>query len=252
MGVTRRKVHIGKINTFLDPRSDLLLDREKKIFLHHLSETDGGKEKNGVKYKMVKYPLGYYVENVRSLDYESAVRRYIRNLQKSVDPRRVREITKKSIRNIPTRAKEIVMRVLNEVSPKSTVAEVRGVEARPYEYPQEFFSSLSKMKSLWDVPFSTLDGFIRNLSDITGEFNPMNYAEVFQRVRNVSRGGSPEEVMNSLENNVFAIMDSSGFRIMEKGDWMSLNLSTGKKKLIRVHIAVDSEAVDMGNVKVSR
>ncbi|MEM4068108.1 MAG: hypothetical protein QXV17_14750 [Candidatus Micrarchaeaceae archaeon] len=35
-----------------------------------------------------------------------------------------------------------------------------------YEYPQEFFIFLSKVRELWNVLFRELEGFVKKLSDI--------------------------------------------------------------------------------------
>ncbi|MEM4090890.1 MAG: transposase, partial [Thermoplasmatales archaeon] len=37
----------------------------------------------------------------------------------------------------------------------------------PYEYPQEFFIFLSKVRELWNVPFRELEGFVKKLSEFS-------------------------------------------------------------------------------------
>ena len=39
-----------------------------------------------------------------------------------------------------------------------------GKVGHPYEYPQEFFIFLSRMRSLWNVRFRELEGFVRKLN----------------------------------------------------------------------------------------
>ncbi len=46
--------------------------------------------------------------------------------------------------------------------------ENEGKVGHPYEYPQEFFVFLSKIRSLWNVPFRELEAFVRKLSELTG------------------------------------------------------------------------------------
>ncbi|MEM3192819.1 MAG: transposase, partial [Candidatus Parvarchaeota archaeon] len=54
-----------------------------------------------------------------------------------------------------------------------------------YEYPQEFFIFLSKVRELWNVPFRELDGFIKKLTELIGKFRPLSYVAIFQRVRGI-------------------------------------------------------------------
>ena len=57
--------------------------------------------------------------------------------------------------------------------------ENEGKVGRPYEYPQEFFVFLSKVRSLWNVPFRELETFVRNISKLTGIFHPLSYVAIF-------------------------------------------------------------------------
>jgi len=56
---------------------------------------------------------------------------------------------------------------------------------RPYEYPVEFFEFLMKIRSLWNVPFGSLESFVRILSKITGKFQPLTYVAIFNRIRSL-------------------------------------------------------------------
>ena len=44
----------------------------------------------------------------------------------------------------------------------------------PYEYPQEFFVFLSKVRELWNVPFRELESFVGKPSELTGRFKPFS------------------------------------------------------------------------------
>jgi hypothetical protein len=63
--------------------------------------------------------------------------------------------------------------------------EIQGKVGHPYEYPQEFFVFLSKVRELWNIPFRELEGFVRKLSQLTGKFRPLSYVAIFQRIRSI-------------------------------------------------------------------
>ena len=88
----------------------------------------------------------------------------------------------------------------------------------PYEYPQEFFVSLSKVRELWNVPFRELEGFVRKLSQLTGRFKPLSYVAIFRRIRGIPISGMIEEINGSSRDGVTVIIDSSGFKITQRGD----------------------------------
>ncbi|MEM0141628.1 MAG: transposase [Thermoplasmatales archaeon] len=77
----------------------------------------------------------------------------------------------------------------------------------PYEYPQEFFIFLSKVRELWNVPFRELEGFVRKLSELTGKFRPLSYVTIFYRTRSILISGMIDEISASF--NKTAIIDSS-------------------------------------------
>jgi len=55
----------------------------------------------------------------------------------------------------------------------------------PFEYPQEFFVFLSKIRFLWNVPFRELEAFVMNIVKLTGKFCPISYVAIFQRIRSI-------------------------------------------------------------------
>ncbi|MEM4084195.1 MAG: transposase [Thermoplasmata archaeon] len=76
-----------------------------------------------------------------------------------------------------------------------------------YEYPQEFFIFLSKVRELWNLPFRELEGFVRKLSELTGKFRPLSYVTIFQRIRGILISIINE--INASFNKRTVIIDSS-------------------------------------------
>ncbi|MFG1445720.1 MAG: transposase [Thermoplasmatales archaeon] len=96
--------------------------------------------------------------------------------------------------------------------------ENEGKVERPYEYPMEFFVFLSKIRSLWNVQFRELEAFVRRLSELTGKFRPLSYVAIFQRITGVPVYGIMDEINKDAKDGITVITDSSGFKVMDRGD----------------------------------
>ncbi len=96
--------------------------------------------------------------------------------------------------------------------------ENNGKIGRPYEYPIEFFEFLMRIRALWNVPFRVLESFVRILSKITGKFRPLTYVAIFKRIRRIDVKKMMDEISRSNMNkeNMYIIIDSTGFRITER------------------------------------
>lgn len=99
--------------------------------------------------------------------------------------------------------------------------ENEGKVGRSFEYPEEFFVFLSKIRSLWNAPFRELEGFVRKLSQLTGIFRPLSYVAIFHRIRKIPIGKMIDEINLDARDGKSVIIDFSGFKITESGDWLS-------------------------------
>ena len=129
--------------------------------------------------------------------------------------------------------------------------ENEGKVGRPFEYPQEFFVFLSKIRSLWNVPFRELEGFVRKLSELTGKFHPLSYVAIFQRIRAIPVDGMLNDICSSAGNGMTVIIDSSGFKITERGDWLSTKWKGKRNGWIKMHVAIDSETMNVVSLTVT-
>ncbi len=77
------------------------------------------------------------------------------------------------------------------------------------------------MRSLWNVPFRELEGFVRKLSELTGKFKPLSYVAIFHHIRCISISGMMEEINGAARDRMTVIINSSGFKITQRGDWLS-------------------------------
>ena len=126
-----------------------------------------------------------------------------------------------------------------------------GKVGHPYEYPQEFFVFLSKVRELWNVPFRELEGFVRKLSQLTGKFRPLSYVAIFQRIRSIPISGMMDEINRASREGMTVIIDSSGFKITERGDWLSSKWNRKRKGWIKMHIAIDAERMNVVSLTIT-
>ena len=130
--------------------------------------------------------------------------------------------------------------------------ENEGKVGHPFEYPQEFFVFLSKVRSLWNVPFRELEGFVRKLSELTGRFRPLSYVAIFQRVRSISISGMLGEINGASREGMTVIIDSSGFKITQREDWLASKWSKKRKGWIKMHIAINGDSMNVVSLTVTK
>ena len=129
--------------------------------------------------------------------------------------------------------------------------ENEGKVGRPYEYPEEFFLFLSKIRSLWNVPFRELELFVRKLSELTGKFRPLSYVAIFYRIRSISVYGIMDEINRSSKEGMTVIINSSGFKITERGDWLSSKWNMKRKGWIKMHVAIDGDSLNVESLSIT-
>ncbi len=129
--------------------------------------------------------------------------------------------------------------------------ENEGKVGHPYEYPQEFFVFLSKIRSLWNVPFRELEAFVRKLSELTGKFRPLSYVAIFHRIRSIPIYGIMDEINKDARYGITVIIDSSGFKITDRGDWLSSKWNRKRKGWIKMHVAIDADKMNIVSLSIT-
>ncbi|MEM3844623.1 MAG: transposase [Candidatus Parvarchaeota archaeon] len=121
----------------------------------------------------------------------------------------------------------------------------------PYEYPQEFFIFLSKVRELWNVPFRELEGFVRKLSELTGKFRPLSYVAIFHRIRSILISGMIDEINAFSSKGTTVIIDSSGLKLTQRGDWLSTKWNVSRKGWIKMHVAIDADRMNVISLTIT-
>ncbi len=127
-----------------------------------------------------------------------------------------------------------------------------GKIGKPYEYPMEFFVYLAKIRSLWNVSFRVLEAFVRKLSKITGKFRPLSYVAIFKRIREIHVEMMMNEINKNVGDNITVIIDSSGLKITERGDWLSTKWKEKRRGWIKVHVAIDKDTMNVVSFNVTK
>ena len=131
--------------------------------------------------------------------------------------------------------------------------ENKGKVGRPYEYPIEFFEFLMKIRALWNVPFRILESFVRILSKITGKFRPLTYVSIFKRIRKIDVKKLMDEISKSNINkeDMYIIIDSTGFKITDRGEWINNKYNKKRKGWIKVHLAIDAKSFNIVSLSIT-
>ncbi len=129
--------------------------------------------------------------------------------------------------------------------------ENNGKIGRPYEYPIEFFIFLSKIRSLWGLSFHELEAFVREISERTKKFRPMSYVSIFKRIREIPIENMVNEINKLAGEKIAVIIDSTGFKITKRGEWIANKWKKNRKGWIKIHVAIDGNSINVVSVSVT-
>ena len=93
----------------------------------------------------------------------------------------------------------------------------------PFKAPDVLINFLAKIRSIYSMPFISLESILRIFSGIMG-LNAIHYTSIFRRIRNI-------KVMNTENNsgNVECAIDSTGFKITVRGDYLGNKCKRDRK-----------------------
>jgi hypothetical protein len=110
-----------------------------------------------------------------------------------------------------------------------------------------------KIRVLWNVPFRILESFVRILSKITGKFRPLTYVSIFKRIRKIDVKKLMDEISKSNINkeDMYIIIDSTGFKITDRGEWINNKYNKKRKGWIKVHLAIDPKSFNIVSLSIT-
>ena len=103
---------------------------------------------------------------------------------------------------------------------------------RPYKIPGMVILYLAKLRELRGMPIRQLQTEMHNLSKIF-RFPEISFTSIYRRIRKIV-----PEIEND-SNSVRAAIDSSGFKVTLKGDYMSNKWHKIRRGWIKLHALID-------------
>ena len=106
---------------------------------------------------------------------------------------------------------------------------------RPYEFPNSYISSfLAFMKVGFDIPYRTVEGIVRELSEYVRYVEEIHYTHMRRRILAIMKGKKPSELVDGLEEEdaepITVIVDSSGLSTTNKGSYIEDKWKKEKRK----------------------
>ena len=115
---------------------------------------------------------------------------------------------------------------------------------RPYEFPNSYISFLSFMKVGFDIPYRTVEGIVRELSEYVRFVEEMHYTHMRRRILSLMKGKKPSEIVGRLDDEgepMTVIVDSSGLSVSNKGSYIEDAWKKEKRKFVKLHLMADKK-----------
>ena len=111
-----------------------------------------------------------------------------------------------------------------------------GKIGHPYKVPDALIMYLARLRSIFNVPFRSLEGMLRSLAIITG-IKSISYSEIFRRIRRIK----PE--INNINSKLDCIIDSTGSKITIRGDYLGHKWHKKRKGWLKLHVIISLKDV---------
>ncbi|ARD84362.1 transposase IS4 family protein [Ferroplasma acidiphilum] len=111
-----------------------------------------------------------------------------------------------------------------------------GKIGHPYKVPDALIMYLARLRSIFNIPFRSLEGMLRSLAIITG-IKSISYSEIFRRIRRIK----PE--INNTNSKLDCIIDSTGYKITIRGDYLGHKWHKKRKGWIKLHVIISLKDV---------
>ena len=107
-----------------------------------------------------------------------------------------------------------------------------GKRGHPYRTPNAFITFLAKLRAIYNVPFRSLEGIARIFARITG-IATISYTSIFRRIRKIM-----PQLPYSQGKPVDCAIDSTGFKITIRGDYLGTKWKKQRKGWSKLHAAI--------------
>ncbi len=108
----------------------------------------------------------------------------------------------------------------------------RGKRGHPYTTPNAFITFLAKLRTVYNIPFRSLEGIAGIFARITG-IRSVSYTSIFRRIR---------KTVPNLESHdgrpVDCAIDSTGFKITIRGDYPGTKWNRKRRGWSKLHAII--------------
>jgi transposase len=115
----------------------------------------------------------------------------------------------------------------------------RGKRGHPYATPNAFITFLAKLRAVYSIPFRSLEGVARIFSRITG-IRSVCYTNIFRRIRRIT-----PKLTNPGGKPVDCAIDSTGFKITIRGDYLGNKWNRKRRGWIKLHAVISIQDVSV-------
>ena len=105
-------------------------------------------------------------------------------------------------------------------------------KGRPFKVPGIVIMYLAKLRELYNLPFRLLETELHNLSKIF-KFPEISFTSIYRRIRKII----PE--IDNDNNNVLSAIDSSGFKITLRGDYLENKWHRKRRGWVKLHAVIN-------------
>jgi transposase len=123
---------------------------------------------------------------------------------------------------------------------------------RPFEFPNSYISFLGFVKVGFDVPYRTLEGITRELSEYVRFVEEMHYTHMRRRILASMKGKKPSDLIRrdaDGDEPMTIIADSTGLSVSNKSSYIEDAWKREKRKFVKLHILADKKT---GKIKAFR
>jgi hypothetical protein len=114
-----------------------------------------------------------------------------------------------------------------------------GKRGHPYRTPNAFITFLAKLRAMYGVPFRSLEEIARTFSRITG-IRSVYYTSIFRRIRKIVPA-----ISDSHGIPVDCAIDSTGFKITIRGDYLGTKWKKPRKGWSKLHDVISIHDVSV-------
>ncbi|MDG7021559.1 MAG: IS5 family transposase [Nitrososphaerota archaeon] len=125
---------------------------------------------------------------------------------------------------------------------------------RPFEFPNSYISFLSFVKVGFDIPYRTLEGVTRELSEYVRFVEEMHYTHMRRRVLASMKGKKPADLIEKDADGdepMTVIADSTGLSVSNKGSYIEDRWKREKRRYVKLHILADKKTGKIKGFRVT-